>query len=98
MSTCSDTSAWSSTTGGSRPISWQCVRELEATSRSIRGPRLPVKRIDNERSRRFNRRERPMSEEDNKAIVGRWFTGFWGADFDPSVIDELAAPNIRFEY
>ena len=39
-----------------------------------------------------------MSEEDNKAIVGRWFTGFWGADFDPSVIDELAAPDIRFEY
>jgi predicted ester cyclase len=39
-----------------------------------------------------------MSEEDNKTIVGRWFTGFWGADFDPSVIDELAAPDIRFEY
>ena len=39
-----------------------------------------------------------MSQEDNKAIVGRWFTGFWGADFDPAVIDELAAPDIRFEY
>src|SRR3954465_8517641 len=39
-----------------------------------------------------------MSQEDNKAIVGRWFTGFWGANFDPSVIDELAAPEIRFEY
>jgi predicted ester cyclase len=39
-----------------------------------------------------------MSQEDNKAIVARWFTGFWGADFDPSVIDELAAPDIRFEY
>jgi hypothetical protein len=36
-----------------------------------------------------------MSEEDNKAIVGRWFTGFWGADFDPSVIDELAAPEVK---
>jgi predicted ester cyclase len=39
-----------------------------------------------------------MSEDHNKAVVGRWFTGFWGADFDPSIIDELAAPDIRFEY
>jgi predicted ester cyclase len=39
-----------------------------------------------------------MSIEDNKAIVGRWFTEFWGADFNPAVIDELAAPDIRFEY
>jgi predicted ester cyclase len=39
-----------------------------------------------------------MSEEDNKAIVGRWFTEFWGDRFNPAVIDELAAPNIRFEY
>jgi predicted ester cyclase len=39
-----------------------------------------------------------MSHEDNKAIVGRWFTEFWGADFNPAVIDELAAPDIRFEY
>jgi predicted ester cyclase len=39
-----------------------------------------------------------MSIEDNKAIVGRWFTEFWGADFNPAVIDELAGPDIRFEY
>ncbi len=39
-----------------------------------------------------------MSIEENKAIVGRWFTEFWGADFNPAVIDELAAPDIRFEY
>ena len=39
-----------------------------------------------------------MSQEDNKAIVARWFTEFWGAEFDPSVIDELAAPDIRIEY
>lgn len=39
-----------------------------------------------------------MSVEDNKAIVERWFTEFWGADFNPGVIDELAAPDIRFEY
>jgi len=39
-----------------------------------------------------------MSIEENKAIVGRWFTEFWGKDFNPAVIDELAAPDIRFEY
>jgi hypothetical protein len=37
-----------------------------------------------------------MSVEENKAIVGRWFSEFWGKDFNPAVIDELAAPDIRF--
>ena len=39
-----------------------------------------------------------MGTEDNKAVVGRWFTEFWGADFNPAIIDELADPDIRFEY
>ena len=39
-----------------------------------------------------------MSTEDNKAIVGRWFTEFWGPVFNPAIIDELAEPDIRFEY
>ena len=39
-----------------------------------------------------------MSTEQNKAVAGRWFTEFWGPDFNPAVIDELAAPDIRFEY
>jgi hypothetical protein len=39
-----------------------------------------------------------MSVEENKEIVGRWFTEFWGKDFNPAVIDDLAAPDIRFEY
>lgn len=39
-----------------------------------------------------------MSTEDNKAIVGRWFDQFWGPEFTPAIIDELAAPDIRFEY
>jgi predicted ester cyclase len=39
-----------------------------------------------------------VSIEENKAIVGRWFTEFWGKDFNPAVIDELTAPDIRFEY
>ena len=36
--------------------------------------------------------------EANKAIVGRWFTEFWGNPWNPDVIDELAAPDITFEY
>ena len=40
-----------------------------------------------------------MSQQnENKAIVGRWFTEFWGPDDNPDVIDELAAPDIRFDY
>jgi predicted ester cyclase len=39
-----------------------------------------------------------MSIEINKAVAGRWFTEFWGKDWNPDVIDELAAPDIRFEY
>jgi predicted ester cyclase len=45
-----------------------------------------------------NLRRQIMSIEGNKAIVGRWFTEFWGADFHPEMIDELADPEIRFEY
>ena len=39
-----------------------------------------------------------MSTDANKAVVARWFTEFWGQDFNPRIIDELAAPDIRFEY
>ena len=39
-----------------------------------------------------------MSVAENKAVVGRWFDEFWGPDFNLAVIDELAAPDIRFEY
>lgn len=34
-----------------------------------------------------------MSIGDNKAVVGRWFTEYWGKDFSPAVIDELAAES-----
>ncbi len=37
-------------------------------------------------------------EEDNKAVVGRWFTEFWGKDFNPGVIDDLAAPDMLQNY
>jgi predicted ester cyclase len=37
-------------------------------------------------------------EQDNKAIVGRWFAGFWGNPWNPGIIDELAAPDILLQY
>jgi len=37
-------------------------------------------------------------EEDNKALVGRWFTEFWGKTCNLSVVDELAAPDMLLQY
>lgn len=37
-------------------------------------------------------------EQENKAIVGRWFTEFWGKSWNPKVIDELAAPDMLLQY
>jgi len=35
---------------------------------------------------------------DNKAIVGRWFTEFWGATCNLSIVDELAVPDMLLQY
>jgi predicted ester cyclase len=37
-------------------------------------------------------------EDDNKAVVGRWFTDFWGKMVNLSVIDEIAAPDMLLKY
>ena len=37
-------------------------------------------------------------EQDNKAIVGWWFEGFWGNPWKPEIIDELAAPDMLLQY
>jgi predicted ester cyclase len=37
-------------------------------------------------------------EEDNKAVVGRWFADFWGEACDLAVVDELAAPDMLLQY
>ena len=34
----------------------------------------------------------------NKAIVARWFASFWGASYDPAIVDELAAPDVLLQY
>lgn len=37
-------------------------------------------------------------EQENKEIVGRWFTEFWGKTCNLAVIDELAAPDMLLQY
>jgi predicted ester cyclase len=37
-------------------------------------------------------------EENNKAIVGRWFTDFWGKACNLGIVDELAAPDMLLQY
>ncbi len=37
-------------------------------------------------------------EQDNKAIVARWFVGFWGNPFNPGIVEELAAPDMLLQY
>ena len=37
-------------------------------------------------------------EQENKAIVGRWFEGFWGNPWNPKIIDELAASDMLLQY
>src|ERR1700752_1683331 len=40
-----------------------------------------------------------MSKEtSNKAVVGRWFTEFWGKRVNLAVIDEIAAPDMLLKY
>jgi predicted ester cyclase len=37
-------------------------------------------------------------EQENKAVVGRWFKEFWGNPWNPNVVDELAMPDILMQY
>src|SRR5260221_3280074 len=37
-------------------------------------------------------------ESDNKVIVGRWFTDFWGEKCDLAIVDELAASDMLLQY
>jgi predicted ester cyclase len=37
-------------------------------------------------------------ENDNKIIVGRWFTEFWGETCNLKIVDELAAPDMLLQY
>jgi predicted ester cyclase len=37
-------------------------------------------------------------QDDNKAVVGRWFTEFWGKSVNLAVVDEIAAPDMLLKY
>jgi predicted ester cyclase len=37
-------------------------------------------------------------EQDNKTLVGRWFTEFWGATCNLNIVDELADPDMLLQY
>jgi predicted ester cyclase len=37
-------------------------------------------------------------EDDNKAIVGRWFRSFWGEKCNLGIVDEIAAPDMLLKY
>ncbi len=37
-------------------------------------------------------------EEKNKEIVGKWLNNFWSANYNPAIIDELAAPDMILQY
>jgi predicted ester cyclase len=37
-------------------------------------------------------------EQENKEVVGRWFSEFWGKTCNLAVVDELAAPDMLLQY
>jgi predicted ester cyclase len=37
-------------------------------------------------------------QEENKAVVVRWFTEFWGRKVNLAVVDEIAAPDMLLKY
>ncbi len=37
-------------------------------------------------------------EDDNKAVVVRWFTDFWGEKVNLDVVDAIAAPDMLLKY
>jgi hypothetical protein len=57
---------------------------------------------DHWRRRRSSTRltKEPTNEQatDNKAVVGRWFTAFWGESVNLGVIDEIDAPDMLLKY
>jgi predicted ester cyclase len=65
---------------------------------------MPVDTVGSRRSNsaspfiKISKESNMSKEDDNKAIVGRWFTSFWGEKFDLSIVDEIAAPDMLLKY
>jgi predicted ester cyclase len=37
-------------------------------------------------------------EQTNKAVIAKWFKGYWGNPWNPSVVDELTVPEVVVHY
>jgi predicted ester cyclase len=71
------------------------VRLAQLKRKSSFRPSADVGGFDEDKSRGAI----PMSkEEDNKAVVGRWFAEFWGKRVNLGVVDEIAAPDMLLKY
>jgi predicted ester cyclase len=73
-----------------------------ARNEELRAPKVFTLRCREKRkaSLPFNQLEEHIMsiEQENKAIVGRWFTNFWGKTCDLTVVDEIAAPEMLLHY
>src|ERR1700680_2755669 len=58
-------------------------------SRRSKPASLPIK---------LSKESNMSKEEDNKAVVGRWFTSFWGEKCDLNIVDEIATPDMLLKY
>src|SRR6202521_4660107 len=78
------------------------VSRYRGKKRSLRGgiPDYPSRQssIAGGFANRQRKGIRMSKAEDNKAIVGRWFTEFWGKTCNLAVVDELAAPDMLLQY
>jgi predicted ester cyclase len=65
---------------------------------------MPVDTVHSRRSNsaspfiKISKESNMSKEDDNKAIVGRWFTSFWGEKCDLGIVDEIAAPDMLLKY
>jgi hypothetical protein len=73
------------------------IKTQEADIRAS-DPELKVRSLKDEYACHIERVDQMSREQDNKAIVGRWFDGFWGNPWNPQIIDELAAPDMLLQY
>jgi predicted ester cyclase len=66
---------------------------------AIRAAAIPARVMDGcPWQARVNGDSQMSKEEDNKAVVGRWFTHFWGKTCDIAIVDEIAAPDMLLQY
>jgi predicted ester cyclase len=59
---------------------------------------MPGRRIQPVASQEQSRGTRMSLQDNNKAVVGRWFTDFWGETCNLGVVDEIAAPDMLLKY